>query len=127
MDVYYSPTDRNADPQPVIPHRTPGNTVEELLFLCTVNDLESFEDQITQLLMQPESFAIEELGDVMIEAIKKDNAAFASRLLHHGFPINAYYTTAAISYKSKGVLMAYIKAGWDVNEPTSEIAPPVLG
>lgn len=63
----------------------------------------------------------------MMEAIKQDNAGFVSTLLSHGFPIQPCYTLEATLHKAKGTLVCYIKEGWDINEPVSEIRPPVLG
>ncbi|CEJ60620.1 hypothetical protein PMG11_09189 [Penicillium brasilianum] len=76
---------------------------------------------------QSGGFAIEELGEVMMEAIKLDNARFVSKLLFYGFPIQPCYALEATLRKAKGALTCYIEAGWDINEPVGEIKPPVLG
>lgn len=63
----------------------------------------------------------------MTEAIKTDNVPFASSLLSHGFPKSTYHTRTALFYNPKNILMAYLEAGWEINETTSIITPPVLG
>lgn len=112
-----------------IPRQTPTQTIKSLRSLCINNDLQRFRETMDLLLAipKPEGFAIEELGEVMMEAIKQDNAEFVSKLLSHGFPIQPCYTLEATLRKAKGVLGCYIKAGWDLNEPVGEIKPPVLG
>lgn len=76
---------------------------------------------------EPGCFAIEELGEVMMEAIKRDSAGFVSTLLSHGFPIQPCYALEATLHKAKGTLACYIEEGWDINEPVGQIRPPVLG
>ncbi|RHZ70278.1 hypothetical protein CDV55_100258 [Aspergillus turcosus] len=112
-----------------IPRQTPTETIENLCSLCINDDLQTFQNTIKLLLARPkpEGFAIEELGKVMMEAIKQDNSGFVSTLLSHGFPIQPCYTLEATLHKAKGALACYIKEGWDINEPVGDIKPPVLG
>lgn len=112
-----------------IVRQTPTETIELLRSLCINDDLQTFQEAIKQLLAsaEPGSFAIEELGEVMMEAIKQDNAGFVSTLLSHGFPIQPCYTLEATLHKAKGALACYIEEGWDINEPVGQIRPPVLG
>lgn len=55
-----------------IPRQTPTGTIEILHSLCINDDLQTFQETIKLLLAsaKPGGFAIEELGEVMIEAIK---------------------------------------------------------
>lgn len=112
-----------------IPRQTQTETIELLRSLCVNDDLQTFQEMIKLLLAsaKPGDFAIEELGEVMMEAIKQDNAGFVSTLLSHGFPIQPCYTLEATLHKAKGALACYIKEGWNINEPVGEIRPPVLG
>ncbi|KAJ5108600.1 hypothetical protein N7456_005275 [Penicillium angulare] len=95
--------------------------------MCADNELDSFRSKFTQLLQGPEPFVVQELGDVMIEAVEQDNVEFASELLRHGYRIDgADFSREAVLRKSKGVLDAFLKAGWDVNELAIDKATPVL-
>jgi hypothetical protein len=72
-------------------------------------------------------FAVKELSEVMMEAIIHDKAGFASTLLFHGFPTSPSYAQEATLHKAKAALTCFINEGWDINEPVSEVQPPVLG
>lgn len=112
-----------------IPRQTPTETIENLRSLCTNNDLETFQHTIKLLLArsEPGCFFIEELEEVMMEAIKHDNTEFVSTLLSHGFPVQPSYTVEATLRKAKGTLACYIKEGWDINKPVGGLRPSVLG
>lgn len=64
---------------------------------------------------------------VMVEAIERDDAQFVQELLDRGFPMNSLYASQAIQGKAKKALEISIKSGWDINQPVSELKPPVLG
>lgn len=110
------------------PQHTPTETVENLRSLCIDDDLQTFQETLEMLLAnsKPGAFAIEELGEVMMEAIKRDNARFVSKLLLCGFPIQPCYALEATLHKAKGALGCYMEAGWDINDPIGDIKPPVL-
>ena len=112
-----------------IPLQTQRETIRLLRSLCINDNLQKFQETIKLLLAsaKPGDFAIEELGEVMMEAIGHDKVGFVSTLLSHGFPIQTCYALEATLYKAKGVLSCYIKEGWDINEPVGQIKPPVLG
>lgn len=76
---------------------------------------------------QPEEFKyIYEFYPVMLEALRRDNAEFATELFRHGLRISSFYALEAVRLKAKKVIAALIDNGWDINEPLSEIQPPVL-
>ncbi|KAJ0414379.1 ankyrin repeat protein [Aspergillus carlsbadensis] len=111
-----------------IPLQTPPETIELLRSLCIKDELNTFQETINLLLAsaQPGGFAIEELGEVMFEAVKQDKAEFVSTLLSHGFSTIPCFPLEATLYRAKGALASYIEHGWDINEPLDEIRPPVL-
>lgn len=128
MDIRLPSQDEPVNSFPII-RKTPTETVELLRSLCNDDDLQAFRKTITQLLASAKTgdFAIEELGEVMVEATKRDNAGFVSTLLSHGFPIQSCYTLEATLHKANGALACYINEGWDINEPVGVTRPPVLG
>lgn len=109
--------------------RTPRATIENLLSLCTNDEHQKFEETMAGLSRssQPANFAVEELGEVMMEAIRRDNVRFVSTLLSYGFPIHTCFALEVTFLKAKGALECYINAGWDINEPVDILKPPVLG
>ncbi|KAJ5381878.1 uncharacterized protein N7496_004306 [Penicillium cataractarum] len=100
-----------------IPRQTPKETIENLRSLCMNKDLQTFQHTIKLFLArsEPGYFFIEELEEVMIEAIKHDNVGFVSTLLSHGFPISPYYTIEATLRHAKCAL------------PFGDLRPSVLG
>lgn len=63
----------------------------------------------------------------MAEAIKRDDARFIKELLDRGLPMDTLYASQAVHAKAKNALEIFIAGGWDINEPISELRPPVLG
>ncbi|KAJ5365410.1 hypothetical protein N7517_008296 [Penicillium concentricum] len=102
---------------------------EKLLWYCINGDIQSFKDTMASFPSSSmhQSFVIQELGSVMMEAIKQDNTQFILGLLRHGFEIHSYFTSEATIQKAKGALECFIQRGWDINEPASDVKPPVLG
>ncbi|KAJ5675422.1 hypothetical protein N7462_008319 [Penicillium macrosclerotiorum] len=108
-------------------NRTPENAIQNLRSLCAVNDLDSFQSTLAELRTHPDRFAINDLGEVLSDAIEHNKSDFASKLLQYGYPIVGLHAKEAIFYKSKDVLMVYLEAGWDINDPIDEISPLYLG
>lgn len=63
----------------------------------------------------------------MIEAIKPNSVQFIQELLHRGMQIDPLYALEAIQVKAKDALEVFLEHGWDINQPMSELKPPVLG
>lgn len=72
-------------------------------------------------------FNICDLHAIMAEAIDRDDAKFIKELLDRGMPMHSSYASQAIRSKAKGALKSFIASGWDINQPISELKPPVLG
>lgn len=110
-----------------IPRQTPAVSIEHLRPLCVTEDLQRFREAIKQLLARyrSEAFAIEELGDVMMEAIKQDKRC-RSMLLFRGFSMHPSYALEAALYKAKNALACYMREGRDINEPVGRHKPPVF-
>jgi hypothetical protein len=63
----------------------------------------------------------------MIEAIKRDDVQFIKELLDRGLPMDPLYALEAVNAKAKDALEVFLKNGWNINQPMSELKPPVLG
>lgn len=114
---------------PQIPTRTPPATLEKMRALCVSGDIQKFRENFDSLRPQPASddFNICDFYTVMIEAIRQDNTQFIKELLHRGLPMDKLYALEAINVKAKSALEVFLQNGWDINQPMSELTPPVLG
>ena len=63
----------------------------------------------------------------MIEAIKRDNVQFIKELLDRGLHMDTLYTLEAVNAQAKDILEVFLKNGWNINQPISELKPPLLG
>lgn len=69
---------------------------------------------------------------IMLEAIRRHNIQFIQELLDRGLPMDSLYALEAIKGKGKKkkkeeALEAFLQNGWNINQPVSELKPPVLG
>ncbi|RAH66088.1 ankyrin repeat domain-containing protein [Aspergillus aculeatinus CBS 121060] len=64
---------------------------------------------------------------LLIEAIKLGGVQFITELFDCGLPMNPLYALEAVKVKGKDALEIFLQSGWDINQPISELEPPVLG
>lgn len=114
---------------PRIPTRTPIEIVEEVSDLCVNGNIQKFREVFESRLSihGPDDFDIREFWPVMVEAIRQDNAQFIFELFRHGLEMDELYASQAVKAKAKNALQALLQHGWDINQPMSEVKPPVLG
>jgi hypothetical protein len=63
----------------------------------------------------------------MQEAIKRNNTQFVRELLDRGLLMDPLYALEAVKVQGKDTLEAFLQNGWDINQPVSELRPPILG
>lgn len=129
MDVL-PPQDRapiSPSEYPRIPTRTPLTTLEKLRTIFVSGDIDGFRDVLNSVSSSIGAFDICDLHGIMAEAIKRDDARFIKELLDRGLPMDTLYASQAVQAKAKNALEVFISSGWDINEPISELRPPVLG
>lgn len=107
---------------------TPIEVIEDLIFTSVIpGDIQRFETRLDSLAESPREFDLCDLSPVMIDAVRRDRALFILELAHRGFPMNfARYALDAVKSKAKRTLEIFLQRGWDINEPMSQIHPPVL-
>ncbi|RHZ43194.1 ankyrin repeat domain-containing protein [Aspergillus thermomutatus] len=112
---------------PQIPTRTPPATLDKLHAFCVSGDIQKFREVLDSPSSSSEGFDICDFYAIMIEAIKRDDAQFIKELLDRGLPMDPLYALEAIKVKGKDALKVFLQNGWDINQPVSELKPPVLG
>lgn len=129
MDVLPPPDCPPINPSeyPQIPARTPSATLEEMHDLCIRGDIQKFRDLVDLSSSSSEHFDICDCYAIMIEAIKRIHTLFIEELLGRGLPMDPLYALKAIEMKGKDALAIFLEYGWDINQPVSELKPPVLG
>ncbi|PYI31596.1 ankyrin repeat protein [Aspergillus indologenus CBS 114.80] len=129
MDVLpppdYAPVQPSEYPQ--IPTRTPPAILEKLYASCVSGDIHRFRDILDSQSSSPEGFDICDVSAIMIEAIKLDGVQFIQELLDRGMPMDPLYALEAVKVKGKDALGVFLQNGWDINQPISELKPPILG
>lgn len=110
-----------------IPTRTPPATVEKLYASCVSGDIQKFREILDSQSFSSEGFNICDFYAIMIEAIKRDNVQFIKEFLDRGLPMDPLYALEAVKVKGKDALEVFLRNGWNINQPMSELKPPVLG
>lgn len=121
----YPPVQQSDYPQ--IPTRTPPATLEVLRVSCVSGDIRKFREILESQSSSSEGIDICDCYAIMIEAIKRDDVQFIKELLDRGLPMDPLYALEAVNAKAKGALEIFLKTGWNINQPMSELKPPVLG
>ncbi|KAJ6155150.1 hypothetical protein N7470_005716 [Penicillium chermesinum] len=121
----YSPVQPSEYPQ--IPTRTPAATLEKLQASCVSGDIWKFREILDSQSSSSEDFDICDFYAIMIEAIRLDDVQFIKELLDRGLPMDPLYALEAVKVKGKKALEVFLQNGWNINEPISELKPPVLG
>ncbi|KAI2787646.1 hypothetical protein POX_f08020 [Penicillium oxalicum] len=85
-----------------MPTRTPPATLEVLRASCVSGGIQKFP-------------------------IKRDNVQFIKELLDRGLHMDTLYTLEAVNAQAKDILEVFLKNGWNINQPISELKPPLLG
>ncbi|KAJ5157095.1 Ankyrin repeat protein [Penicillium canariense] len=129
MDVLPPPDYPPVKPSeyPQIPTRTPLVTLDTLHASCVSGDIQKFREILDSQSSSPEGFDIGDFYAIMIAAIERDDAQVIKELLDRGLPMDPLYALEAVKVKGKDALKAFPQNGWDINQPTSELKPPVLG
>ncbi|KAJ5702733.1 hypothetical protein N7488_010281 [Penicillium malachiteum] len=132
MDVLPPPEGPPISPSeyPQIPTRMPPAILGELRALCINGDIQAFVKTLDLLQHStPGSgdFDICDFCGVMIEAVKRDDAQFMKEPFNRGLPMDSLYAIEAVEAKPKNALEVFLQYGWDINQPMSELRPPVLG
>ena len=73
-----------------------------------------------------ESFAEYNLSEVALNLIEQDATPFLIQLLNRGLHLNKYWALSAVRAKAKKTLETFIEHGWDINQPMSDLEPPIL-
>lgn len=129
MDVLPPPDYPPVQPSeyPQIPTRTPAATLENLHASCVSGDIQKFREILDSQSSSSEDFDICDFYAIMIEAIKLDDVQFIKELLGRGLSMDPLYALEAVKVKGKDSLEVFLQNGWNINEPISELKPPVLG
>lgn len=129
MDVLPPPDYPPIEPSeyPPIPARTPSATIDKLHDLCVHGDIQGFREILDLSISSPDCFDICDYHAIMMEAIKQNNTQFIRELLGCGLPMDPVYALEAIKIKRKEILESFLEYGWDINQPISELKPPILG
>lgn len=129
MDVLPPPDYPPVQPSdyPPIPTRTPPVTLEVLRASCFSGDIQAFREILESQRSSSEGFDIYDFYAIMIEAIKRDDVRFVKELLGRGLPMDPLYALEAVSANAKVTLEVFLENGWNINQPMSELKPPVLG
>lgn len=114
---------------PQIPTRTPSEILERTSGLCINGSIGKFQEVLDSQLSGPEphEFDIHDFYTVMIQAIRRDDTQFINELLRRGLPMDQLYALEAVKAKAKRALQIFLDHGWNINQPMSELKPPVLG
>lgn len=112
---------------PQIPTRTPPATLERLHASCVSGDIQSFREILDSHSSSSEEFDICDFYAIMIEAIKVKDVRLIQELFYGGLPIDPLYVLEAVKVKGKDVLESFLQNGWNINQPISELGPPLLG
>ncbi|RDW87064.1 ankyrin repeat domain-containing protein [Aspergillus mulundensis] len=112
-------------PQP--PTRTSPATLDQIHDFLLNGDIQRFRQTLDSPCCSSRDFNICDLSAIMVEAIKRNNLQFIQELLARGLPMNPLYALRAIEAKATSALDVFIQSGWDINQPVSELRPPVLG
>lgn len=94
---------------------------------CISGDIQKFREILDSQKASVESFDICDFYAIMIEAIKRDNTQFIKELFDRGLPMEPLYALEAVKVKRTDTLKVFLQNGWDINQPMSELNPPVLG
>ncbi|KAJ5246666.1 hypothetical protein N7468_001649 [Penicillium chermesinum] len=129
MDVLPPPDYLPVQPSdyPQIPTRTPPATLEVLRASCVSGDIQTFREILESQSSSSDGFDICDFYAIMIEATKRDDVQFIKELLDCGLPMDPLYALEAVNAKGKDALEVFLKNGWDINQPMSELKPTVLG
>ncbi|KAE8337821.1 hypothetical protein BDV24DRAFT_95187 [Aspergillus arachidicola] len=129
MDVLPPPDYPPVNPSeyPQIPTRTPRATLETWQALCIRGDVQKFREILDSPLSSSERIDICDFYAIMVEVVKRNDAQFIRELLSRGLPMDPLYALESIKVQGKDALKAFLEYGWDINQPMSELNPPVLG
>ena len=129
MDVLPPPDYPPINPSeyPCIPTRTPLATLEKIRTAFDSGDIDKFRNDLDSVTSPAGDFDICDLHGIMAEAINRDDAQFIKELLDRGLPMDPSYASQATRVKAKSALGVFIASGWDINQPMSELRPPILG
>ncbi|GKZ26532.1 hypothetical protein AbraIFM66951_002751 [Aspergillus brasiliensis] len=130
MDVLSPPEYPPVQPSeyPQIPTRTPPATLEKLHASCVSHDIQKFREILDSQSSSSEGFDICDFSAIMIEATKLDAVPFIRELLDRGLPMDPLYALEAVKLRGKNALEVFLQQeGWNINQPISELKPPVLG
>lgn len=111
---------------PQLPTGTPPATLKKLHDSCVSGDIQEFRQILNSQASSPEGFDIYDFSTIMQEAIKRNNTQFVRELLNRGLPTDPLYALEAVKVKGKDTLEAFLQNGWDINQPVSELRPPIL-
>lgn len=117
----------NQSEYPRIPTRTPSAILEKMQSFCVSGDFRQFRSDFDAISSSQGDFDVCDLSAIMVEAIERDNALFIKELLDRGLPMDPVYASQAIRAKAKNALSIFIQSGWNINQPISQLKPPVLG
>lgn len=119
----------NSSDYPQIPTRMSPALLQKMYAFCVSGDIQKFREVLdsSRSFSDKDEFDICELSGIMIEAIKRNSTQFIKELLRRGMPVDPLYAFEAIKVKAKDALKAFLDNGWDINQPISELKPPLLG
>ncbi|KAI9040135.1 ankyrin repeat domain-containing protein [Aspergillus affinis] len=121
----YPPVQPSEYPQ--IPTRTPLATFEKVHASCVSGDILKFREILDSQSSSEEDFDICDFHAIMIEVIKLGDSQFINELLDRGLPMDPLYASAAMQVNGTDALAVFLQNRWNINQPMSELKPPVLG
>lgn len=111
------------------PPRTPVQLLAEIHSMYTASiHVPDFRSWLEINLFPPygSSVRIREFHSMIVAAIKRDDTELITDLLRYGLPISHLYLEEAIKSKAKDTLEAFFINGWNINQPTGDLSPPLL-
>ena len=108
---------------PSVPRQISDGTIDEIKAACASKNAARLHEILSAIPQDD----ICDLDPVFLEAVKQKRPEIVSDLIRRGFPIHSDHALEAIKYKSKDILSIFLQNGWKINEPISELKPPVLG
>ncbi|KAL4908516.1 hypothetical protein BDW74DRAFT_175200 [Aspergillus multicolor] len=105
--------------------KTSPETIEGLLAACIANNMPMLRALFEQWSLN--DYDINELGDVIQEAMCRNNVEIVSMFLSKGQTLGTTYALNAVRYKATDALDLFLQNGWEINDGFAQARPPVLG
>lgn len=120
------PPDYPSEEDLQIPTRTSPATLQASYASFISGNIQKFSEILDSESSLP-GFDICDFHEIMIKAIGGGHVQFIKKLLDHGFSRDPFYALQAAKTGRVDALQVFLENGWVINQPLSELKPPVLG